>query len=311
MKPRFSKEQLYDLYVIRKLSTRQIAKMLDIPRSTICYWLKKYNIPTRSVSETNEKFKISKEQLYDLYVNQKLSSTQIAKVFNVSNVTICNKLKKYNILVRSYSEAFHLRQANHCGLTKEAIEWINGELLGDGCLHSCSKYSAWFSYGSKYREYIEYVSKTLNSFGIKRCGKIIERVITQIEKVKFKKPAIVYHYASLSYEELYSLYEKWYSNGKKIVPKDIELTSLTCRQWYIGDGSLKHPKDSNPSIILYTMGFTIEDVEFLISKLKELGFKTTRRPADNTIHISAYSTLDFLNYIGKCPVECYEYKWEI
>ena len=315
MKPKFSKEQLYDLYINKRLSIRQIGKIFNISHSTIHHWLKKYNIPTRFVSETNKNFKISKRQLYDLYVNQKLSTCQIAKMFDVSDTTIRNKLRKYSIFTRSYSESGHLRQANHCSLTQKATEWLNGELLGDGSLHSCSKYSACFQYTSKYKEYIEYVSKTLDSFGVKQCGKIRKNIQTgckgKTKQYKFKKSAIVYLYSSLFYEELLPIKQKWYPNDKKIVPKDIELTPLTIRQWMIGDGCLKHPKDSNPSIVLSTMGFTVEDVEFLVNKLNDLGFKCTRQPSNNTIYISAYSTSDFLNYIGECPVKCYEYKWNI
>ncbi|GAJ16965.1 unnamed protein product, partial [marine sediment metagenome] len=40
------------------------------------------------------------------------------------------------------------------------------------------------------------------------------------------------------------------------------------------------------------------------------GFQCTRE-SDNKIHISTKSTKDFLNYIGPCPVKCYEYKWKV
>ena len=73
---------------------------------------------------------------------------------------------------RNMSEAFHSARGNHCKLSQEAIEWISGELLGDGCLQSQSKYSALFSYTSKYWEYINYVADTLKSFGIEQIGKI-------------------------------------------------------------------------------------------------------------------------------------------
>ena len=261
---------------------------------------------------TYHKFIISKEQLEDLYVNQGLSAFQISKMFNVSEPTVRNRLRKYDIPIRSPNESYSLIYTNHSNLSEKAVEWLNGELLGDGCLQARSKCSALFSYSSKYKEYIKYVSNTLNGFGIKQSGKIHKRVRTQIEKVKFKKPAIDYSYSSLSYAELLFLYKKWYPEGKKIVPKDIELTPLTCRQWHLGDGSLAHPKRwGRPSIDLYTCGFIPEDVEFLVSKLNELGFKCTRQPSSNAIYISPYFTPDFLNYIGKCPVKCYEYKWEI
>ena len=49
-------------------------------------------------------------------------------------------------------------------------------------------------------------------------------------------------------------------------------------------------------------------MKWLTQQLNKLGFKTTIT-ADNRIRISAYSTKDFLNYIGKCPVKCYQYKF--
>jgi len=94
----------------------------------------------------------------------------------------------------------------------------------------------------------------------------------------------------------------------KIVPRDIELTPLTCRQWYIGDGSLNN---NASSITLATCGFLKNDVLFLSDKLNMMGFKNTIQPCSNCIHISKYSTKDFLNYIGKCPIDCYQHKWAI
>ena len=197
-----------------------------------------------------------------------------------------------------------MNKSNHCKLSNKAIEWINGELLGDGCLQSCSIYSARFQYGSKYLEYIEYIRDTLKSFGIKQSGKIRK---TYIENYG----AYIFSYSSLSYVELRPIRERWYPKGKKIIPKDLELTPLTCRQWYIGDGSLKHRKiggQGRPRIVLATHCFVIPDVENLIGKLIYLGFKTTRW-LSNEMYISTYSTKEFLNYIGKCPVKCYQYKF--
>jgi len=195
---------------------------------------------------------------------------------------------------------------NHCDLSQEAIEWINGELLGDGYLHKISRHSALFQYGSQYLEYIEYVRDTLKSFGIEQAGKINEH-----KHKKFK--TINYQYASLAYPELLPIRKKWYPEGKKIVPKDIELTPLVCRQWYIGDGSLISSNDNNGHMLLCTCGFTISDIDWLVKKLRYMGFWANRLKSNNTIRIksrNANKTVrDFLNYIGECPVECYKYKW--
>ena len=185
---------------------------------------------------------------------------------------------------------------NHCNLSFKAVEWIDGELLGDGCVYSRSTHSANFVYKSKHLEYIEYVSKTLSSFGILQTGKINKM-----------RGVNAYAYTSLYYPELLPIRMHWYPEGKKVVPRDIKLTPLTCRQWYIGDGCLR----KTGCIILATYGFLVEDVKFLVNQLQELGFLAIRQPSTNVIRIANCSTKDFLRYVGASPVECYKYKWDI
>lgn len=45
----------------------------------------------------NEKYKITKEELYKYYIIENLSQTEIAKIYGCHQGTISNKLKKYNI----------------------------------------------------------------------------------------------------------------------------------------------------------------------------------------------------------------------
>lgn len=251
----------------------------------------------------------NKEWLYDKYWNEELSQEKIGGLCGTTRSTVRYWLKKFNISQRSFSESVHLARANHCKLSQEAIEWISGELLGDACLTTTAKkgdlpsknLSVLFRYGSKHEEYINYISRMLKSFGIKQSGKI-RRYIDR------RRGNIAYHYNSLSYTELVSIYNKWYPDGKKVIPEDLKLTPLILRQHYIGDGSLIHQKVTI-FIVLSTCGFLINDVNKMIKKINELGLKATRQPSMNTILISSYSVKDFLNYIGKCPVDCYRYKW--
>ena len=307
-----NREWLYQKYIIEELSTIKIAKLCKCSKTTIINQIKYFNILIRSHSEAvlsrykkilgNTKYR-NESWLKGKYLKEKLSTTQIGKLCRVSNRTILDWLYKSGIPIRNIGERIHLAKANHCNLSQEAIEWLNGELLADGCLSSRSIHSANFAYASKYPEYIKYISNVLDSFGIKQMGKINKQYYKDSD-------CFTYHYASLAYEELIKLKEKWYSNRHKIVPKNIELVSLTCRQWYIGDGSLTHQKGRMPHIRLATNGLFVEDTERLVIQLNELGFKATRRNHGNRIGISAFSTKDFLDYIGKCPVECYQYKWD-
>jgi len=188
-----------------------------------------------------------------------------------------------------------------CNIYGESLNWINGELLGDGCISTQVTQTAVFQYASKYLEYIKYVSDTLWRFGIIRAGKIHERK---------KSNSLYYQYTSCSYCELKILRDLWYPDGIKDVPRNIELTPLTCRQWYIGDGCLVN-NGRQLFITLATNSFPISTVEWLVIQFTGMGIRTTRQPSSNQMYISAYSVRDFLDYIGECPVECYKYKWEV
>jgi len=304
-----SKEWLEKRYIREKLSTVQIAKLCEVCDTCIGRNLKKFNIPIRSNAEAKIiEYNLKnanhqdKKWLRNKYLNEKLSTTQIAKLCRVSDVTVGQWLKKYNIPRRSNGEAVYLSKINYCKLSEEIIEWIEGELLGDGCIFPSSPYSAFFSYSSKYLEYINYVINTLQSFGIK-CGEIQKR---------YHEESNTYSYSSHSYtyKELLNIRKHWYPNGKKIVPRDINLTPLMVRQWYIGDGCLKRQKGCKPRIELNTCGFSISDVDWLVNQLKKINLKAVRWVTHNTIGISTHSAKTFLNYIGKCPVECYSYKFE-
>ena len=250
-----------------------------------------------------EKLYQNKEWLRGKYWDEELNTYQIGKICKVHNKTIWRWLKELGISIRNNSEAKSLSKTNHCNPSQEAIEWINGELLGDGCLQSRSPYSASFTYTSKYLEYINYISNTLKSFGIEQSGKIA--------KYHDKRYNVYFYcYCSRSYAELLPIRKQWYPKGIKIIPKDIELTFLICRQWYLGDGNLHHEKKGRPCNILNTCGFSVSGVNWLVKQLIKLGFKATRRPGCNTIRISAYSTKVFLDYIGNSPVKCYNYKFE-
>ena len=94
------KKQLENLYYKQKLSIPQIANICHVGQTTIYYWLKKYNIPTRSCVEgicLRIKICISKNQLKDLYLNKRLSIARIAKLLNVDYRVILRRLKEYNI----------------------------------------------------------------------------------------------------------------------------------------------------------------------------------------------------------------------
>jgi hypothetical protein len=56
------------------------------------------------------------------------------------------------------------------------------------------------------------------------------------------------------YEQLFEQYSKWYFNGKKIVPKDLNFSSkIFLKNWVYGDGTLVN----NSTLRLCTDDFTV------------------------------------------------------
>lgn len=63
------------------------------------------------MSNKNKKLNLDKETLYDLYVNQQMTSEEIAKVFNCTSKSIRNYLINYGIPVRQNGEAVKLQRS--------------------------------------------------------------------------------------------------------------------------------------------------------------------------------------------------------
>ena len=91
-----TKEELYDLYWNKGLTTREIAEKFNANKTTLHSWLKKYDIPRKSIGKPR-KVNISKEELYDLYYKKDMTIRQIANKINVSISSICRWMKIYKI----------------------------------------------------------------------------------------------------------------------------------------------------------------------------------------------------------------------
>ena len=301
------KELLEELYLNQGLNCREIGERLKVHRSVVWEYLKKFQISTRTSSEAKRK-KIDRNELSYLYLDSKLGITEIGNKFQVSSWTIWKYLKEFQIPIRSYSEAFHLRRGNHIEINETIRSFLFGELLGDGSLFSNSKFSALFSEGSKYERYLEWISKTLRESGIQQSGQIIKRI--QVDR-----NSTTFHYSSRRYAELKEIYDLFYPNGIKILPS-LNFDPLVLRQWYLGDGSLIHPPNSvKPCIQISTDSFTEMEIDFAIEQFRDLGFFATkvRHKKFYRIRLSTDSTQKFLNYIGPYPSEIediYGYKFD-
>lgn len=111
-----SSKILKELYWYRKISSPKIAEIYRCDSTTIRRLLRKHGIRIRSKSEAKRllfNIELSKRELRNLYLKRKLSSPVIAKKFNCSPAFVRNKLREYDIPVRSLQEALPLSNKPH------------------------------------------------------------------------------------------------------------------------------------------------------------------------------------------------------
>lgn len=65
------------------------------------------------------------------------------------------------------------------------------------------------------------------------------------------------------------IYDKWYPNGKKIVPLDLKLNPMIIAVWICDDGNICIRNKQRINIKFHTQGFNINEVTYLASLLDE------------------------------------------
>jgi len=103
-KQEISKEKLKILYEKEKLTTYQIAKKLGYCQATIWKKLIKFEIKRRKPHELNSKVP-TKDELIKLYLNKKLSTWKIEKLYGFSRGTTHRKLKEYGLETRDRADS--------------------------------------------------------------------------------------------------------------------------------------------------------------------------------------------------------------
>ena len=229
------------------------------------------------------------------------SSYDIARSINAHPSNIRNILISLNIPRRNRKEVSRLR-ARSVALSSELYSKINGWLLGDGSL-AHSGVSSKFTLTSKHVEYVNFAKKIFENNNIK-C-----KIYTNIDKV-FKTEG--HRCVTVSTLEFADLYYKWYPESKKIVPKDLTLTSSLIKNWIMDDGTISKEKGH---LRLCTCSFTVDECERLSNKLNEFlnidnASWVIEKKKYPRIYMPKRFTKLLLNKIGVCELNCFQYKWK-
>lgn len=198
--------------------------------------------------------------------------------------------------------------SNSIVLTKTQKEIITGLMLGDGCIQNSNRKGKGnvritmnrVLTDKEYMFYLyEYIKNLCNSkpseYEVfdKRTQKTYYSSILQSKALKCLMP----------------LREKWYPEGIKIVPKDIELTPLVLLIWFLDDGTIANYKNKSNiiKIQLATNGFTYEEVCFLanlLSKRYNSNFIPTKNDNKYGIRSALRGTIMYLREISSIFPEC-------
>lgn len=116
-------------------------------------------------------------------------------------------------------------------------------------------------------------------------------------------------FATLSHDELESMRVRFYRNGRKVVPEDLELTPLSTAVWFMDDGSRK--SNQCRGLYLNTQSFTGEEVELLRSVMRrDIGLETSvRQQRDGLqIYVPSPSVADLISFVSADVLPCMRYK---
>jgi hypothetical protein len=280
----------------------------------------------------------NKDLLHDLYVNQRLSATQVSEVLGVSRDAVYGSLHRKGIPVRAFTFNAN-RKINYVkGMRANRPSFIfdedviSGSLLGDAWLIKANRLShnSWPSFHkrNKYRPHIEYVANQLIG------DNWSERVFPA--PILYKNKELTYwFFSSCARVELSNLFPLWYPQSndfKKVVPPHLILTPKMILHWFLDDGSTSYRKRdaerkghrkkeyyaTQVVMSLSSESFVKEDQKRLAQQLHDnFGIRTRlQRVQFGTgwrIGVLQSSIHRFFDVIGPCPEElksCMGYKWK-
>lgn len=204
--------------------------------------------------------------------NRHRTDHDIAREIGCKAHTVCRARHHMCIPAIPLSKATHLGQDRSFNLDDEAQQVLVGSLLGDGTVWQNTEYSAYFTIGLSL-EALPYLEGLKNFFeqkglpgSIRRHGKGGRQLIRGREyEVQPSRSYVTRHR-----KQLLPYRQAWYrrvqgkGKARKIIPHDIRLTPIVLLHWFVQDGSYGYRK-----LVLCTQGYTEEDVEFLIERLRQ------------------------------------------
>ena len=191
-------------------------------------------------------------------------------------------------------------------LTNEQKSLIIGSILGDGYIRQLPGRADAFleiNHSNKAQQYVDYKYNILKNI----CESEPKERYT--DELKTKK---AYRFFTKQNKEITILYNQFYKNNKKIIPRDLELNAMIVAIWYMDDGSKTQNKlnKANINIYLNTQQFSLNDQKYLLFLLRKIGInaRLNKDKIYYRIRILKDSVPIFMQMIDKYIIESMKYK---
>lgn len=192
-------------------------------------------------------------------------------------------------------------------ITSKVKDYIDGLLLGDGFIsrpsdppheHRNLRYAQFFS--MKFAEWCQKIVNDFKYFGINSAIGTTKFHLDNRTN-KFYPTTVI---QTNVYPQFKEFRNRWYPFNVKEVPNDIELSPITIKNWYLGDGSIG---SDGHNITLCTESFSSNSLNLLLEKFKEIGFKFHTNKRRRLKLYKKEECFAFLEYLGEVP-NCFKYK---
>lgn len=219
----------------------------------------------------NNEIIISKQDLIELYVNQRKSTKEIAKIYNTTSKTILRKLHKNNIEVRHsniVNRKYYFNEKYFDSIDTQSKAYTLGLLCADGWIAKSSKSGnlnmIGFMFQDRDIDLIDYLKEEFDA----ESSKTIQTVNSNAKGVTFCSV-----YMANKLKELYGI------TDNKSLTLNIggvcncirdELVPSFLLGYFDGDGGIYSALGSNRKTIQWSCGFTgtLSTCEFLKSYFK-------------------------------------------
>jgi AraC-like DNA-binding protein len=228
------------------------------------------------------------------------SLSQVARRFGLNPTTCFALFKSFGHTRESYRT---LKSQTFTNVNLD-LSFLDGWLLGDGCAKGVYGHNrnARLRHESSKLSYTLYIREQFNKMGFSS---------SKVYKRNFKDSRISFYVESNRHPKITEQMRRWYPEGIKRVPRDLNLDAFALLQWFLGDGCV----NCGSPVILSC--FPEEDISFLWESLKCLlpHWILSHYKAHNTdivVWVFRYPKRfreEFYATIGSCPVVDYHYKW--